>query len=127
MLASDLLEQVAAFNDHLQTNLWLDIELRMCSPHTLVLDCGIDLSSKPDVEMRFGTVFFTSILMSWKTDTSVGHVMQVVSGLEAVKLNEQYQVERGFHLFAFQPEGLSGEASCLIAAKEFSWRVTTDK
>ena len=117
--------QIAAFNEFAQRTLWLDFELVSCSQISAVLTCGADLSFNPDAEIRFDGIFFASMLMSWKTDTSIGPVVQVVSGSEAVKLNQQYQVERGFHLFEFQPEGLSGEARCLIAAKEFSWWVIT--
>lgn len=122
MTQSEALSQVATFNDLVRDKLWLDVDLAECSPQAVVLHCGIDLSVGPDIEIRFDTVFFVSMLMTWKTDTS-SSVLQVLTGEEAWRINGQYRIEQGYHLFTFQPEDLANGVRCLVAAKSFSWRV----
>lgn len=121
MTESEALSQVAIFNDHVKEKLWLDVDLAECSPQAVVLHCGIDLSVGPDIEIRFDTVFFSSLLMTWKTDTAFS-VLQILTGEDAMRVNIQYRVEQGYHLFAFQPEDLADGVRCLIAAQAFSWR-----
>ena len=70
MTQSEALSQVEIFNDFAKSKPWLDIDLAECTPISIVLDCGIDLSVGPDFEIIFDTIYFTSLLMSWKTDTS---------------------------------------------------------
>lgn len=124
MTQSEVLSQVAIFNDLVKEKPWLDVDLAECSPQAVVLRCGIDLSVGPDLEIRFDTVFFASLLMTWKTDTA-SSVLRVLAGEEAVRVNMQYRVEQGYHLFAFQPEDLADGVRCLIAAQAFSWREIT--
>ena len=121
MTQSEALGEVAIFNEIVRKKPWLDVDVAECSPQAVVLHCGIDLSEGPEMEVRFDTVFFASLLMTWKTDTSLP-ILQVLTGEEAFRINGQYQVEQGYHLFAFQPEYLADGVRCLIAAQAFSWR-----
>jgi hypothetical protein len=124
MTQSDILTQVALFNNLVKQKPWLDIDLVECSPRSVILDCGIDLSVGPDLVVKFDTVFFASLLMTWKTDTT-SPVLQVLTGEDEVRVNQQYRVERGYYLFAFQPEDLAEGVCCIIAAQQFSWQVLT--
>ena len=122
MNQSEALSQAAIFNDLVREKLWLDVDLAECSPQAVVLLCGIDLSMGPDIEIKFDMIFFVSLLMTWKTDTSFP-VLQVLTGEDAVLVNKQYRVEQGYHLFTFQPEDLASGVRCMIAAQAFSWRL----
>lgn len=121
MTDDEALNQVAMLNEIFSKKPWLDIDVVECSPHAVVLDCGIDLTVGPDIEVRFESVFLVFLLMAWKTDTSFP-VLRLLGGEEGYKLNAQYQVEIGHHLFSFQPEYLAEGVRCLIAAKSMSWR-----
>ena len=118
--------QVAVFNEFAKKCIWLDFDLVSYSPDKLLLKCGIDLLSYTDAELEFRQVFVASVLATWTTDTSTGPVIRILEGSEAVSLNMQYQVERGYHLFAFQPEYLAKSVYCVVAAKRFTWRNLKD-
>jgi hypothetical protein len=122
MTPSEALNQAMIFNDLCRKNPWLDIDLVQCSPQSVILHGGIDLSVGPDIELRFDTVFFACLLMTWKTDTSLP-VLQVLTGEEAIAVNGRYRVEHGYHLFTFQPEYVADGVRCMIAAKTFCWRL----
>lgn len=121
MTETEVLEQVTIFNHFASQKPWLDVDIAEFSPHAAVLHCGIDLSVEIDIEIRFDMVFFVSLLMTWKTDTT-SSVLQLMTGEEAKQLNMKYRIEQGCHLFAFSPEDLAADTRCLIAAKSFSWR-----
>ena len=121
MTQSETISQVAIFNDFVSKKPWLDVDLIECSQQVAVLHCGIDLSLGPDLEVRFNTVFFASLLMAWKTDTTLP-ILQILTGDEAFRINGQYRIEQGYHLFAFQPEDLTEGVRCIIAAQNFTWR-----
>lgn len=122
MIESEAINQARIFNDLCQKKPWLDIDLAECSPECLILHCGIDLSIGPEIELRFDSPFFSSLLMTWKTDTSLA-VLHVLTGEEAILLNTRYRVEQGYHWFMFHPEDLDDDARCMIAAKAFSWQL----
>jgi hypothetical protein len=121
MTELEIRDQVARLNALLQSKPWLDVDVVECSPRSVVLDCGIDLSVGPDIEITFGSVFFVSLPMTWNTDTSVP-VLTLLSDDEARQVNLRYQIEMVHHLFAFHPEYLPQDALCLVAAKEITWR-----
>jgi hypothetical protein len=120
MTDDEVLNQVFILNKLLQEKPWLDIDLVECSPYSLVLDCGLDLTVGADLEIRFTDIFLTSMVMTWKTDTSKP-VIRVLTGDEAYSINVKFSVEEGYHLFSFQPEYLTVDTCCLIAAKSFTW------
>jgi len=121
MTQTEAFNQVAMFNAFVGKKLWLDVDVVECSPESVVLHGGIDLSVGPDVEIRFDTIFFVSLLMTWRTDTS-SPILKILTGEDACRINRQYRIEQGRHLFAFLPEDFD-EARCLIAAGSFCWRV----
>lgn len=121
MNQTEAIAQVAILNEFLKSKPWLDVDVVECSPQTVVLDCGIDLSLGPDIEIRFESIYLASLLMTWKTDTS-HPVLQLLTGEEAYHINRQYRVEQGYHLFAFQPEDIEQGIRCLIGAHSFSWK-----
>jgi hypothetical protein len=121
MTEPDVLHRVLMFNDFIKKKPWLDVDLVECTPESVILHSGIDLTIRPDIEIRFDTVFVATLLMTWKTDTSIP-VLQVLTGEEAILLNKQYRVEQGYHLFTFQPEDLAQGVRCMIAARTFSWQ-----
>jgi len=121
MKQQDLQNRIEQLNRLLTTFPWLDIDVSQCSSTTVILEAVVDLSSKPSFEFRFESVFAVELLMTWKTDTSVP-VLQLLTGQDAFDFNKRYRVEQGHHLFAFQPEDVSKDARCIIAAQSFSWR-----
>jgi len=70
MTQCEALNQANIFNDLFKEKPWLDIDLVECSPQSVILHCGIDLSIGPDIELRFNTIFLASMLMTWKTNSS---------------------------------------------------------
>jgi hypothetical protein len=120
MTDDEVQKQVLILNKLLQEKPWLDIDLVECSPYSLVLDCGLDLTVGADLEIRFSDIFLTSMVMAWKTDTSKP-VIRVLTGVEAYSINVKFRVDEGYHLFSFQPENLTADTSCIIAAKSFTW------
>ena len=109
-------------NQVIMGELWLDIELKKCTPLALELECGIDLTAGPDFTILFQDIFYVSTLMSWRTDTSKPP-MRLLVGDEACDINLRYRVEQGYHLFALKPKYSSDDAQCLIIAKTFSWKI----
>jgi uracil DNA glycosylase len=83
------------------------------------LGCGVDLTVGAQIEITFESIFFSILVMTWRTDTS-RPVVTLLQGEEARTINEIYEVEQHHHLFACHPEGLS--VRCIIAAKAVSWK-----
>ena len=57
-------------NTYLQQNPWFDFEIMEYGGDTLVVMASLDTSAPHDLEIRFKGVFFVSLPMEWKTDTS---------------------------------------------------------
>ena len=114
-------DSVESFNALVQSRLWLDFDVVASGPQTTVVDCGLDLTVGPEIRLEFSGVYFQTILMAWKTDTS-RPVLKLLDAADAVRINSMYRIERGHHLFAFQPEDLAADARCIIAAKAIVWK-----
>lgn len=116
----EAMNNVRLFNETFLKMPWLDFEVADCTPQTVVLRFGIDLSVQEVCEIRFQEIFFVKVLMAWHTDTGNG-ILSLLQGDEMRSVNADHEIEHGFHLFTFQPEDLSDRARCIIAAKTFSW------
>ncbi len=124
MTETELREQVLGLNQAVTSDgaLWVDIDIAEISPYSALIFCRTTLSERPDIEIRFGNVFVALLPMAWSCDMTLP-VLELVTGVEAIKLNKLYQVETGFHWLSFHPKDISKEASCLIAVESISWQV----
>ena len=122
----DLHAQVQSLNAYIQGCPWFDFDIIKCDPYRLIIHGGLDLSVDAEVAIQFDNIFAVSTLMTWKTDTS-RQCLSVLSGEEARRLNLQYHLEQGHHLYAFQPEYYPDTFRCWIAAKTMSWQPLADR
>lgn len=106
-------------NQMLQRRPWLDFEVAEYRGGELLVVGSMDTTAPHDVEIRFKDVFFVSLPIEWKTDTTKPP-LALVMGEEAIRLNLRFQVVRGHHIFRFTPEDYTVDFSCLVCAKEIS-------
>jgi hypothetical protein len=88
--------------------------------YRLTLHGSIAPSSAPDFVITFDRVFFMSLPLEWKTDTS-REVVGVLTGASAEEVNLRFRVEQGNTLFSFRPENYPDDFRCLIGARSVSW------
>lgn len=120
MNRNEIQKVVEDINHYVQAQLWLDFEISQYQSGKLNVIGSIDPSSAPDIEICFEDIFFISLPMEWKTDTSAS-VLVLLERDEAFSINKKFQVEQGYHLFKFIPEYYPDEFGCLIAAKKISF------
>lgn len=121
MTESEVMAQILAINQAVKGALWVDVDVAQITPYSATIGLRTTLSIWPNIEIRFGAVFFTSLPMTWGGDVSKDFI-QLLSREEAIRLNLLYQVEEGFYWFSFNALDLTGEALCLIAADSVSWK-----
>ncbi len=114
--------RVSDINSHLQQMPWQDFEVMEYQGDTMILMGSIDTSSSHDIEIRFDGVFFVSLPMEWKTDTSIPP-LSLLQGDDATVLNRRYQVEQGHHIFRFAAEDFPEDFGCLVCAREVRHRL----
>jgi len=118
---SDIRRILDEINSFLMQELWMDFEVIQYTGNELVIMGSIDISNPHDIEIIFRDVFFISMPMEWKTDTSKT-VLEVVEGQPAIDLNKKFQVEQGYHIFKFIPEDYDKDFGCFIAAKGINYK-----
>jgi hypothetical protein len=114
--------RVNEINAFIQQNLWLDFEVIEYKKSRLTIFGSIDVSVQHDIEIHFDDIFFVSLPMEWKTDTS-NIVLTMLEGESAVSLNKKFQVEQDYHIFKFIPEDYLEDFGCYIAAKNISYKI----
>lgn len=107
---------VRRVNEHLQRQLWYELEVWRYTGETLLVCGGIDIFVSYDVQLRFSGVFFMSTPMEWHVDTKAPP-LELLSGDDARAVNQQFQVEVGHHLFAFHLEHYPPGSRGLIGAR----------
>ena len=113
---------VSEINDHIRKQLWMDFEVVQYSKNKLIIFGSIDPSSSiHNIEIWFEDVFFISLPLEWKTDTSNG-VLELLEGENAYLINRQFQVEQGYHIFKFTPEDYPNTFGCLLGAKKIAYK-----
>lgn len=123
MNKTDSQSVVEDINIFLQKELWFDFEVIRYHDRKLTIIGSIDPSSHHAIEIYFEDIFFVSLPMEWKTDTTKT-ILSILEGNDAIKLNKRFQVEIGYHIFRFAPEDYPEDFGCLIAAREISYTLT---
>lgn len=124
-MVKELQSTVNKINDFLQKSLWFDFEIMSYSGNDLKIMASIDISDEHNIEIFFYDVFFISLPMEWKTDTSEPP-MSVVTGEESYPLIKQFQLEEGYTIFKFTPEYLPEDSGCYIAARSIDFAIMKD-
>lgn len=113
---------IAEITDHICKQLWMDFEITQYSKNKLIVAGIIDPSSPiHNIEICFEYVFFISLPLEWKTDTS-SCILELLEGENAYLINRQFQVEQGYHIFKFTPEDYPNTFGCLIGAKRIAYK-----
>ncbi len=113
---------VACINKFLMKELWFDFEVMQYTGNELIVMGSLDISSTHEIEVIFRDIFFVSLPMNWRTDTSA-IVLEIVTGKKASVLNRRFQVEQGYSIFRFNAEYYPDDFGCLVAAKEIDYRI----
>jgi hypothetical protein len=117
VLINDVKKIVDKINEFINGRLWLDFEMIQYQNHVLTITGSIDTSYPYDIEIKFEDIFFISLPIEWKTDTSKV-VLKVLEGEEAISINKRFQVEQGYYIFKFIPEDYNDDFGCLVGAKK---------
>lgn len=117
-------QTIARLNHYLQQQLWFDFELIEYRQRRLVVIGSIDTTVHHNVEIWFKDVFFVSLPLEWKTDTS-NPPLSLLEGEEAVRTNVRFQIEVAYHIFRFSPEDYPSDFGCLIGARELGFQVVS--
>lgn len=117
---NNIVKIVDEINSFIMQNLWMDFEVMQYVGNEVIIMGSIDISNPHDIEISFRDVFFISVLMEWKTDTSK-KILEIVDGEQAVNINRKFHVEQGYHIFKFVPEDYDSNFGCFIAAKEINY------
>lgn len=123
MTHAEFAEQVSGLNAFLQSQPWFDFDVGDFSPNEVTITGGLSTHGdwEPDVVIRFEGIFYVSLLMVWKTETSYP-VVVLLDGEKARLVNIALQVEAGHNLVRFQPEGYEGSGfGCLVIARSMTW------
>jgi len=107
--------------DFIQQESWFDFTVKQYIDNELTIQGGLSLTY-PDIEIKFKDVFFTSLPMEWKSETSVV-VLSVLEGEDERVISEKFQVEYLHYIFKFTPEDYPNNFGCLIAAKLISYEI----
>ena len=96
--------------------------MKQYTKNMLTIIGSIDSSSTHNIEIYFEDIFFISLPIEWKTNTSV-NVLKLLDGNLAITENRRFQVEQGYQIFSFKPEDYSDHFGCLIGAKKISFEI----
>lgn len=113
----EILKIIDEVNEFLERQMWMDFEIVEYNKNILKIIGNIDISQEPNIEIIFENIFFISAPFEWKIDTSE-KALYLLEGEEAININKQFQVEQGYHLFQFIPEGYENNFGCTIGAKK---------
>lgn len=101
---------------------WLDMEVQNLSGGVLVVAGSTDFTYGHSLEIEFHDVFYMSLNMEWKTDTSKP-VFHNLDYNESLSLNSKFQIEKGFSIVKIIAEDFS--EPFYVAAKSLFFN--TDK
>lgn len=116
---------VKKLNKYIEKELWFDFTVISLLQDEIIIQGGLSLSY-PDIEIKFKGIFFTSLLMDWKTNTSQSSLF-LLNGEEEKQMNLKLKVEQSHFIFKFLAEAYSEEVELLIVAKQISYRLLTVK
>jgi len=125
MEPKDTQKTVSDIDAQVRKNPWMDFEVTNYDRQMLSVIGNISPSypGQPgQIEINFKDVYFVSLPIAWKTDTSK-QVISLVDGPEQFAINKLFRVEQGYLIFKFMPEDYQEGFGCLIGAKEISYRV----
>jgi hypothetical protein len=107
---------VNTVSNRIQQEPWFDFEVIKYNKNELVIGGGKSLSYPHELEILFKDVFFVSMPVEWRTDTSK-NIFTILEGDEKYNVNKRFQVEQGYFIFKFFPEDYPNDFGCLICAK----------
>lgn len=116
---------VKELNKYIEKELWFDFTVMSLLQDEIIIHGGLSLSY-PDIEIQFKGIFFTSLLMDWKTNTSQSSLF-LLNGEEAKQMNLKLKVEQSHFIFKFLAEAYSEDVELLIVAQQISYRLLTVK
>lgn len=125
MEMDDIREKAIEIDTAIRKNPWMDFEVEKYDHQELIVAGNLSPSypNRPGrIEILFKDVFFISLPISWKTDTSE-QVFSVMDGEDAISINKFFRVEQGYQLFKFKSEDHEESFGCLICAKKISYRI----
>lgn len=100
---NDLELKIKEINSFIQSFLWMDFEIELYTNNQLIIRGYMDFSEQFIIEITFQNVFMVNSLFSWKTDTSKD-IFGIIKGDDAIKINLQYYVEKGYYIFSIISE-----------------------
>lgn len=124
MEISEIKKNVESINTFIGNQLWLDFEVLHYDKQKLTIIGSIDISNAHDIEIVFEDVFFVSLPIEWKTDTSE-QSLSIIEGETEIILNKKLQVEQGYSIFAFVPEDYPEDFACYVCAKRITFNLTS--
>lgn len=98
---SEVKRIVKEINYYIQKQLWLDFEVKQYTKDMLTIIGSIHFSSTHNIEIYFKNIFFISLPIEWKINTSV-NVLKLLDGKLAITENRKFQVEQGYQIFSFK-------------------------
>lgn len=99
---------------------WFDLHVAEYDGYSLSIVGGIDLSYFHTLEVIFEDVFFFSgFVNGWHSDTSSNVFIMPENKIE---LNRKFEIQQGYHLFAFIPEDYTNKI--FIASKNISFNAS---
>lgn len=125
METNDIREKAIEIDTAIRKNPWMDFEVIKYDNQELIVAGNLSPSypNRPgQIEIIFNDVFFISLPISWKTDTSA-QVFSIVDGDDAISINKFFRVEQGYQIFKFKPEYHEEDFGCLIGAKKIAYRI----
>jgi len=114
----ELIEIVEQINTILSKENWLDMEVLGMKGGSLTIIGSTDFTYSHSLEIKFEDVFYMSINMEWKADTSKPF-LYLVDSSERIDINQKYRIEQGNTLFKILSEDL--ETPFYISAKKISF------
>ncbi|MFF2482313.1 hypothetical protein [Paenibacillus sp. NPDC058071] len=126
MEISEITKVVEDINKFIRNQPWLDFEVLQYDKQKLTIIGCIDISNLHDIEIVFEDIFFVSLPIEWKTDTS-RPVLSVLEREKAIILNKKFKVEQGHSIFAFAPEDYPDDFGCYVSAKKIAFKLISEK
>lgn len=115
---NDLELKIKEINSFIQSFLWMDFEIELYTNNQLIIRGYMDFSEQFIIEITFQNVFMVNSLFSWKTNTSKD-IFGIIKGDDAIKINLQYYVEKGYYIFSIISED---DIEQLFIAKNLEYR-----
>lgn len=111
-------EKVEKINSIISQESWMDMEVLSVKGGNLVIGGSIDFTYGHSLEIIFEDIFYLSINMEWKVDTSKPTLF-VADREEAMEVNKAFRVEQGNLIFKLKAEDV--EEFFYVAAKNLDF------